>query len=93
MGAALDRAPLSRGERLEIASLSDLSQVATVMEAIAELRAQGAKSKHSMIVWMAFALTAVYLTIAFGSAIYALSVMNMSMDGMMGGLMEGQMGE
>ncbi len=93
LGAALDRAPLSRGERLEIASLSDLSQVATVMEAIAELRAQGAKSKHSMIVWMAFALTAVYLTIAFGSAIYALSVMNMSMDGMMGGLMEGQMGE
>jgi type II secretory pathway component PulF len=92
LGVALDRSPLTRGERLEVASLSDLSQVATVLEAISDLRAQGAKSKHSMIVWVAFALTAVYLTIAFGSAIYALTVMNMSMDSMMGGLMEGQLG-
>jgi type II secretory pathway component PulF len=91
LGAALDRPPLSRSERLEIASLSDLSQVATVMEAIAELRAQGARSKHSLIVWVAFALTGVYLAIAFGSAIYALTVMNMSMDSMMGGLMGGQL--
>ena len=92
LGAALDRAPLSRGERLEIASLSDLSQVATVMEAIADLRAQAARGKHSLIVWAAFALTGLYLAIAFGSAIYALTVMNMSMDSMMGGMMEGQLG-
>lgn len=91
LGAALDRAPLSRGERLEIASLSDLSQVATVMEAIADLRSQAARGKHSLIVWVAFALTGVYLAIAFGSAIYALTVMNMSMDSMMSGMMEGQM--
>ncbi len=91
LGVALDRAPLSKSERLEIASLSDLSQVATVMEAIADLRSQAARGKHSLIVWVAFALTGVYLTIAFGSAIYALTVMNMSMDSMMGGLMEGQL--
>ena len=59
------------------------------MESIAEMRAQSAKTKHSLIVWLAFALTGVYLAIAFGSAIYALTVMNMSMDSMMGGLTEG----
>jgi type II secretory pathway component PulF len=91
LGAALDRSPLSKNERLEIASLSDLSQVATVMEAIAELRTQAARSKHSMIIWFAFAFTGLYLALAFGSAIYALTVMNMSMDSMMGGLMEGQL--
>lgn len=89
LGVALDRHPLSRAERLEIASLSDLGQVATVMESIAELRAQSAKTKHSLIVWLAFALTGVYLALAFGSAIYALTVMNMSMDSMMGGMMSG----
>lgn len=89
LGAALDRPPLSKSERLEIASLSDLSQVATVMEAIADLRAQAAKGKHSLIVWSAFFITGLYLAIAFGSAIYALTVMNMSMDSMLGGLMEG----
>lgn len=89
LGAALDRAPLTRSERLELASLSDLGQVATVMESIAEMRSQAAKTKHKMIVWIAFLLTGVFLAIAFGSAIYALTVMNMSMDSMMGGLMEG----
>ncbi|PZQ47450.1 MAG: type II secretion system protein [Micavibrio aeruginosavorus] len=89
LGVAMDRDPLSRAERLELASLSDLSQVATIMESIAEMRAQAAKTKHSLIVWLAFALTGVYLAIAFGSAIYALTVMNMSMDSMMGGLTEG----
>jgi len=89
LGSALDRAPLTRNERLEIASLSDLGQVATVMESIAEMRAQAAKTKHSLIVWLAFGLTGVFLAIAFGSAIYALTVMNMSMDSMMGGLMQG----
>ena len=89
LGVALDREPLSRAERLEIASLSDLGQVATVMESIAEMRSHAAKTKHSLIVWLAFALTGVYLAIAFGSAIYALTVMNMSMDTMMGGLMTG----
>lgn len=89
LGAAMDRDPLSRAERLELASLSDLGQVATIMESIAEMRAQSGKTKHSLIVWLAFALTGVYLAIAFGSAIYALTVMNMSMDSMMGGLTEG----
>ena len=89
LGSALDREPLRKNERLELASLSDLEQVATVMESISEMRAQAAKTKHSMIVWLAFALTGVFLALAFGSAIYALTVMNMSMDSMMGGLMEG----
>ncbi len=91
LGAALDRNPLTRSERLELASLSDLAQLATVMESIAEMRAQAAKTKHALIVWLAFAFTGFYLAIAFGSAIYALTVMNMSMDSMMGGLMEGAM--
>ncbi len=91
LGSALDRAPLTRSERLELASLSDLDQVATVMESIAEMRAAASKTKHSMIVWLAFALTGVFLALAFGSAIYALTVMNMSMDSMMGGLMQGAM--
>ncbi|MGB0719346.1 MAG: type II secretion system protein [Bdellovibrionales bacterium] len=89
LGSALDKAPLTRSERLELASLSDLDQVATVMESVSEMRAQAAKTKHSMIVWLAFALTGVFLALAFGSAIYALTVMNMSMDSMMGGLMQG----
>jgi type II secretory pathway component PulF len=91
LGAALDRAPLTRNERLELASLSDLGQVATVMESIAEMRSAAAKTKHSLIVWLAFAITGLFLAIAFGSAIYALTVMNMSMDSMMGGLMQGAM--
>lgn len=89
LGAALDRAPLTRSERLELASLSDLGQVATVMESIAEMRSAAAKTKHSLIVWLAFGLTGIFLVIAFGSAIYALTVMNISMDSMMGGLMKG----
>lgn len=91
LGAALDRPPLSRSERLEIATLSDLDQVATIIESIAEMRANSAKTKHSLIVWIAFAITGLFLAVAFGSAIYALTVMNMSMDSMMGGLMQGAM--
>jgi type II secretory pathway component PulF len=91
LGAALDRHPLKRAERLELAGLSDLNQVATVMESIAEMRSQAAKTKHSLIVWLAFAMTGVFLVLAFGSAIYALTVMNMSLDSMMGGLMQGAM--
>lgn len=89
LGAALDHEPLTRSERLELAGLSELNQVATIMESISELRAQSARTKHKIIVWMAFVLTGVYLMIAFGSAIFALTVMNMSMDGMMSGMMEG----
>ncbi len=89
LGSALDRKPLNRSERLELASLSDLGQVATVLESVAEMRSASAKTKHALIVWIAFGLTGVFLTIAFGSAIYALTVMNMSLDGMMGGLMQG----
>lgn len=88
LGNALDREPLTRSERLELASLSDLGQVATILESISEMRASSAKTKHSLIVWLAFALTGVFLVIAFGSAIYALTVMNISMDSMMGGLMD-----
>lgn len=91
LGSALDHPPLNRAERLELASLSDLAQVATVLESIAEMRSASAKTKHALIVWLAFGLTGVFLAIAFGSAIYALTVMNMSMDSMMGGLMEGAM--
>lgn len=91
LGVALDRSPLTRSERLEIAGLSDLGQVATVMESIAEMRAASAKTKHKFIVWIAFFLTGVFLAVAFGSAIYALTIMNMSMDSMMGGLMQGAM--
>ena len=87
LGAALDQEPLNRSERLELASLSDLSQVATIMESIADMRSQSARTKHKIIVWMAFLFTGVYLMIGMGSAIYALTVMNMSMDSMMGGLM------
>lgn len=89
LGNALDRAPLNKSERMELASLSDLDQVATILESISEMRASSAKTKHSLIVWLAFALTGVFLVIAFGSAIYALTVMNMSMDSMMGGLIDG----
>lgn len=86
LGSALDKEPLNRSERLELASLSDLTQVATIMESIAEMRAQNAKTKHSLILWLAFALTGLYLAIAFGSAIFALTVMNMSIDSMLGSL-------
>ncbi len=89
LGAALDRSPLTRSERLELASLSDLAQVATVLESIAEMRSDSARTKHKLIVWVAFLLTGVFLVIAFGSAIYALTVMNMSLDSMMGDVMKG----
>ncbi len=89
LGVALDRVPLTRSERLEIAGLSDLGQVATVMESIAEMRESSAKTRHKFIVWIAFALTGVFLAIAFGSAIYALTIMNVSLDSMMGGLVNG----
>ena len=91
LGVALDRPPLNRSERMELAGLSDLGQVATIMESISEMRGQSAKVKHKLIVWLAFLLTAVYLMLGLGSAIYALTVMNMSMDSMMGSMMEGKM--
>ena len=56
------------------------------------MRAQSARTKHKLIVWIAFLLTGVYLGIGFGSAIYALTVMNMSMDSMMGSMMGGSEG-
>lgn len=89
LGAALDRPPLTQSERMELAGVSDLGQVSTVMDSISEMRAHSAKTKHSLIVWLAFGFSGVYLVIAFGSAIYALTVMNMSVDGMMSGLMGG----
>ena len=89
LGTALDREPLTKGERMELAGISDLEQVAIVMESISEMREQAAKTKHSLIVWSAFALSGIFLVIAFGSAIYALTVMNMSMDSMMSEFMIG----
>lgn len=89
LGAALDREPLTKGERMELAGIADLNQVATVMESISEMRQQAAKTKHSLIVWFAFGMSGLYLVIAFGSAIYALTVMNMSLDSMMGEFMKG----
>lgn len=89
LGASLDREPLTKGERMELAGISDLGQVATVMESISEMRQQSAKMKHSLIVWLAFGISGIYLVIAFGSAIYALTVMNMSLDSMMGEFMKG----
>jgi type II secretory pathway component PulF len=91
LGAALDRDPLNKNERMEIMSVSDLDQVATVLESISDMRAGAAKTKHSLIVWLAFGLSGIYLLIAFGSAIYALTVMNMSMDSLMEDLMMGAM--
>lgn len=89
LGTALDREPLTRGERMELAGIADLGQVATVMESISEMRQQSAKTRHSFIVWAAFAFSGIFLVIAFGSAIYALTVMNMSMDSMMSEFMKG----
>jgi type II secretory pathway component PulF len=89
LGAALDKDPLTKGERMELAGVSDLDQVATVMDSISDMRQQSSKTKHSLIVWLAFGLSGIYLVIAFGSAIYALTVMNMSMDSMMGQFMPG----
>lgn len=89
LGAALDRDPLSRGERMELMTVSDLNQIATVLESISEMRAQSAKSKNSLIVWLAFILTGLYLLVAFGSAIFALRLMNFSMDNMMSDMMGG----
>ncbi len=89
LGAALDKDPLTKGERMELAGVSDLDQVATVMDSISDMRQQASKTKHSLIVWLAFGLSGIYLVIAFGSAIYALTIMNMSMDSMMGQFMPG----
>ena len=89
LGQSLDRDPLTKNERMELAGLSDLTQLATIMDAIAEMRAGAGKTKHSLIVWMAFAITGLFLVIAFGSAIFGLTVMNMSMDSMMGDMLGG----
>lgn len=89
LGPALDREPLTKGERMELAGVSDLDQIATVLESISEMRSQSAKTRNSLIVWLAFGLSGLYLVIAFGSAIYALTVMNMSMDSMMNQFLSG----
>jgi type II secretory pathway component PulF len=92
LGAALDRDPLSRGERMELMSVTDLNQIATVLESISDMRAQAAKTKNSLIVWLAFILTGLYLLVAFGSAIFALRLMNFSMDTLMQDMMGGAAG-
>lgn len=92
LGAALDRDPLSRGERMELMTVSDLNQIATVLESISEMRAQAAGTKNSFIVWIAFILTGLYLLVAFGSAIFALRLMNFSMDSVMNDMMGGMGG-
>ena len=92
LGAALDRDPLSRGERMELMTVSDLNQIATVLESVSEMRAQAASTKNSFIVWLAFILTGLYLLVAFGSAIFALRLMNFSMDSVMQDMMGGMGG-
>jgi len=87
LGSALDNEPLLRAERMEIAAVADLEQISMVLESISNMRSEGAKNKHTAIVWGAFFLTGVYLLIAFGSAIYALRLMNFSMDSLMGDLL------
>jgi type II secretory pathway component PulF len=89
LGQALDREPLTRNERMELAGLSDLSQLATIMDAISEIRAQASKSKHSLIVWLAFFITMLFLVIAVGSGIFALTVLDMGMNNMMEGMLGG----
>lgn len=69
LGATLDREPLNRVERMELSSLSDLHQVATVMENISEMRLGMSKTKHSLIIWVALALSGLYLFTAFSSAL------------------------
>jgi type II secretory pathway component PulF len=91
LGQALDRDPLTRNERMELAGLSDLAQLATIMDAIAEMRGQAGRTKHSMIIWLAFALTMVFLVIAIGSAIFALTVLDMGMQGMMDSMLGGSL--
>jgi type II secretory pathway component PulF len=92
LGAALDKDPLTKGERMELAGVSDLEQVATVMDSISEMRQHASKTKHSLIVWAAFFGSGLYLVIAMGSAIYALTIMNMSMDSMMNAFMPSNSG-
>jgi hypothetical protein len=74
---------------MELMTVSDLNQIATVLESVSEMRAQAAKTKNSLILWLAFLLTGLYLLIAFGSAIFALRLMNFSMDNMMQDVMGG----
>lgn len=92
LGAALDRDPLTRGERMELMSVTDLNQIATVLESISDMRAQAGRTKNSLIIWLAFILTGLYLLVAFGSAIFALRLMNFSMDTMMSDMMGGMGG-
>lgn len=89
LGTALDRDPLNRGERMELMTVSDLNQIATVLESISDMRSQAASTKNSLIVWLAFILTGLYLLVAFGSAIFTLRLMNFSMDTMMQDMMGG----
>lgn len=89
LGAALDREPLNRGERMELMTVSDLNQIATVLESISDMRTQAASTKNKMIIWLAFILTGLYLLIAFGSAIFTLQLMNFSMDNLMQDMMGG----
>ena len=83
---------MNRGERMELMTVSDLNQIATVLESISEMRAQAASTKNSFIVWLAFILTGLYLLVAFGSAIFALRLMNFSMDTVMQDIMGGMGG-
>jgi hypothetical protein len=91
LGMALNRPPLTQAERMELANISDIGHVATVMDSIGDMRATSGKGKSHTIVMVAFLLSGVYLAIAFGSSIYALTIMNMGMDAIMGDVM-GDMG-
>jgi hypothetical protein len=69
-----------------------MSQVATVLESISDIRIEKSNSKYKMIVLGAFIFMSFYLLLAFGSAIFALQLMNVSTDSMMEQAMGGLAG-
>lgn len=92
LGTALDREPLTDSERTELMTVNDMSQVATVLESISDIRIEKSNSKYKMIVLGAFIFMSFYLLLAFGSAIFALQLMNVSTDSMMEQAMGGLAG-
>jgi type II secretory pathway component PulF len=91
LGQALARPPLLLQERLELNSVANLDHVVTVMNSMAEIRGLMAAQKSRMIIMGLFIGSAMYLMIAIGSFIYALSLLNVSMDNSLNQMMMGVM--
>jgi len=66
-----------------------LPSMLAVLFARRQLGARWLFAVASLIVWLAFILTGLYLLVAFGSAIYALRLMNFSMDNLMSDMLGG----